>query len=114
VLLDSLDVVWTQGGRFVAAFLVAPRPAVNGLLLLSDIAALRPGAEIPFFMVAPDAERAALRGEAARPTFARQSPPLAQSFRFVPAEKLEQSLANVGAFLRYLRPEFVEALAEHL
>jgi hypothetical protein len=112
--LASVDVVWTQGGRFVGAFLVAPRPAVNGLLLLSDVLALQPGVEIPFFLVAPEADRDELRREASRPTFARLSPPLAEACRFVSAERLEQSLANVSAFLRYLRPEFVEALAERL
>jgi hypothetical protein len=112
--LASVDVVWAQGGRFVGAFLVAPQPAVAGLLLLSDVLALQPGVEIPFFLVAAEADREELRREASRPTFARLTPPLAEACRFISVEKLADSLANVSAFLRYLRPEFVEALAERL
>ncbi|MDB4950695.1 MAG: hypothetical protein JWM27_3344 [Gemmatimonadetes bacterium] len=112
--LAALDVVWTDGGRFVGAFLVAPASAAEGLLGLADVLALQPGVGIPFYVVASESSRQALRRAAGRPTFARLNPPLADACRFIAFEALDQALSRVSGFLRYLRPEFVESLAERL
>jgi hypothetical protein len=112
--LAEMDVVWMQAGKVVAVFVVDPAPLVEGVLRVSDMLAARPGIQLPFFVVAAEAARAELRVLAHRPTFGRLNPPLADAVRFLGREKLDGALGQVTGFLRYLRPEFIESLAEPL
>jgi hypothetical protein len=112
--LAALDVVWAQDGQVVAAFLVDPPSAAEGLLAVADVLAVGSGARLPVYLVAPEDAREALRSAAVRPAFARMQPPVGEACAFIGFSALEQSLAGVAAFLRYLRPEFIEALSEPL
>lgn len=111
--LAGMDVVWHRDGRFAAVFLAGPSPTLlHGLVQVSDFLAEHPDAGVPFYLVGPAAALDEARREAARPTFARLS--VAGACRFIGYPALERGLERVGGFLRYLKPEFVEAMAERL
>lgn len=112
--LAALDVVWHEAGEVVGAFVVDPPfPLAIALLDLADLVAA--GTAVPpLVLVAPEALRAPIRSEAARPVFARLPVPLATACGFLAHEALDRALERAADFLPYLRPGFVLALAERL
>ncbi len=62
--------------------------------------------------MAPDDRRDKVFVEVNRPTFSRLEPPLVDVCRFISFSTLRQRLGEVAAFLRYLKPEFLEELSE--
>jgi len=79
---------------------------------MSDLVAMQPNLKIPLYLVAPNDRREKVISELNRPTFARLSPPLPEICRFVPFSALREKVQSVAAFVQYLRPEFVEEIAE--
>jgi hypothetical protein len=47
-----------------------------------------------------------------RPTFARLSPPMSQTCRFISFEELRRQIDLAKHLLQFLKAEFVEALSE--
>jgi hypothetical protein len=67
---------------------------------------------IPLYLVAPDDRGEKVIVEVNRPTFSRLSPPLAEVCRFIPFSTLRERLTQVAAFVRYLRPDFLDDVSE--
>lgn len=111
--IELIDVLWLKGNAIVAAFEVESTTSIySGLLRMSDLLAMQPNLNIPLFIVAPDERRDKVIEEVNRPTFSRLTPPLVQVCRFIPFSALRNRLKEVGAFVRYLKPEFLDELSE--
>jgi hypothetical protein len=111
--IELIDVLWLQGNAIVAAFEIESTTSIySGLLRMSDLVAMQPNLKIPLYLVAPDDRREKVIAEVNRPTFARLSPPLQEICRYVPFSALRDKVQSVAAFVQYLRPEFIEEIAE--
>jgi len=111
--IELIDVVWLQGDAIVAAFEVEHTSAIySGLLRMSDLVSMQPNIKINLYMVAPDDRRDKVITEINRPTFARLKPPLPKICKFIPYSVLLKEMEEIGQRVRYMRPEFIEELAE--
>jgi hypothetical protein len=111
--IELIDVLWLKGNAIVAAFEVESTTSIySGLLRMSDLLAMQPNLNIPLFIVAPDERRDKVIEEVNRPTFSRLTPPLVEVCRFIAFSALRTRLKEVGAFVRYLKPEFLDELSE--
>jgi hypothetical protein len=50
--------------------------------------------------------------EVNRPTFHRLTPPLVEMCRYVSFENLRKRIREVGSVVKYLKPEFLDEVAE--
>lgn len=111
--VELIDVLWIKANAIVAAFEVESTTSVySGLLRMSDLLAMQPNLNIPIYLVAPVERRNKVLLEVSRPTFSRMNPPLAEVCRFISFETLNERLKEFAAVLRYLKPEFLEEVAE--
>src|SRR6266571_1164871 len=111
--IELIDVLWLKGNAIVAAFEVESTTSVySGLLRMSDLIAMQPNLNIPLYLVAPDDRRQKVFAEVNRPTFSRLSPPLVDVCRYIAFSTLRDYLSQIGGFLRYLKPEFLDELSE--
>jgi hypothetical protein len=111
--IEYIDVLWLKGNAIVAAFEVESTTSIySGLLRMSDLIAMQPNLNIPLYLVAPDERRERVFVEVNRPTFSRLSPPLVDLCRCIPFSTLKSRLAEAAAFVRYLRPEFLDEMSE--
>jgi hypothetical protein len=111
--VELIDVLWLSGNAIVAAFEIESTTSIySGLLRMSDLIAMQPNLNIPLYLVAPDDRRHSVFKEVNRPTFARLSPPLVDICRYIAFSTLRDYLTQVGAFLRYLKPQFLDELSE--
>ena len=79
---------------------------------MADLLAMQPNLNILLFLVAPAERRNKVIAEVNRPTFKRLSPPLVEMCRYISFESLRQRIKEVGAVVKYLKPEFLDAVAE--
>ena len=111
--IEFIDVLWLKGKAIVAAFEVESTTSIySGLLRMSDLIAMQPNLNIPLYLVAPDERREKVFIEVNRPTFSRLSPPLVEVCRFISFSTLKERLQATAAFVKYLKPEFLEELSE--
>jgi predicted RNA-binding protein len=111
--IEYIDVLWLRGNAVIAAFEVESTTSIySGLLRMSDLISMQPNLNIPLYLVAPDDRRNKVFEEVNRPTFSRMQPPLAEVCRYIAFETLRERLEAASGFIRYLRPEFLEELAE--
>ena len=111
--IELIDVLWLKGNTIVAAFEIESTTSIySGLLRMSDLTAMQPNLNIPLYLVAPDDRRDKVMSEINRPTFSRLVPPLSETCRFIAFSDLKEKFAEVGAYLRFLKPEFLEELSE--
>ena len=111
--IELIDVLWLQGNAIVAAFEIESTTSIySGLLRMSDLIAMQPNLNVPLYLVAPDERRSRVVAEINRPTFTRLSPPMSQLCRFIPFSGLRERLAQLTSMARYLKPEFIDELAE--
>ena len=111
--IELIDVLWLKGKTIVAAFEIESTTSIySGLLRMSDLIAMQPNLNIPLFLVAPDERREKVIQEVNRPTFSRLTPPMTEMCRFIPFTALREQIEKAGALLRYLRPEFLNEIAE--
>jgi hypothetical protein len=114
--IELIDVLWLDGNSIVAAFEIEHTTAIySGLLRMADLITMQPNINIPLFIVAPDERREKVEHEINRPIFSKAlKQPLPGICRYIPysalREKVEQ--AEIGGFLRYLRPDFLDEIAE--
>lgn len=112
-IIENIDVLWLSGNSFQAAFEIERTTSIySGLLRMSDLLAMQPNLNIPLFLVAPDERRSKVISEVNRATFSRLTTPLVEVCRFIPFSSLRSHVANVGPYLRYLRPEVLQELSE--
>lgn len=113
--IELIDVLWLQENAIVAAFEIEHTTAIySGLLRMSDLVAMQPNINIRLYLVAPDERRDKVFTEINRPTFTTLKPPLRDICQFIPYSSLQEKLRQVGNFLRYLRPEFLDEIAESI
>jgi hypothetical protein len=111
--IELIDVLWLQNNAIVAAFEVEHTTAIySGLLRMADLLAMQPNLKIPLFIVAPDERRDRVIEEINRPTFSRLRPPLNDVCRFIPYSALKEKLSQIGALAQYLKPDFLDQIAE--
>lgn len=79
---------------------------------MADLLAMQPNINIPLYLVAPDERRDKVMDEVNRPTFSRLAPPLAEVCSYISFSTLRNGLGKVQGFLKYLKPDFLEELAE--
>ena len=84
----------------------------SGLLRMADLVAMQPNLNIPLYLVAPDERREKVMTEVNRPTFCRLNPPLSQICRFISFSGLKDQINQAAAYIRFLKPEFLEELSE--
>src|SRR5262249_40435520 len=111
--IELIDVLWLRENAIVAAFEIEHTTSIySGLLRMSDLVAMQPNINIRLYIVAPDLRREKVFTEINRPTFTSLKPPLREICQFIPYSSLQEKLQQVGNFLKYLRPEFLDEIAE--
>jgi hypothetical protein len=111
--IELIDVLWLSGNAIVAAFEIESTTSIySGLLRMSDLITMQPNLAIPLFLVAPDDRREKVIAEINRPTFARLKPPMSEMCRYIPFSALKRRLKEVEGFVPYLKPEFLDEIAE--
>jgi hypothetical protein len=111
--IELIDVLWLQGHSIAPAFEIEHTTAIySGLLRMADLISMQPNIKIRLFIVAPDEKREKVIEEINRPTFSRLSPPLNTVCRFIAYSALKTKLAQVGEFVRHLKPDFVMDISE--
>jgi len=110
--IELIDVLWLQGDAIVVAFEVEHTSAIySGLLRMADLIAMQPNIKINLYLVAPDDRFEKVFSEINRPTFSRLKPPLPKICRFIPYSGLKSEIEKVGHRIKYMKPEFIEAIA---
>jgi hypothetical protein len=113
--IERIDVLWLKRNRIEAAFEIESTTAIySGLLRMSDLLAMQPNIDIPLFIVAPDERRHLVHREIRRPTFTRLETPLHDVCRFIAFSKLEGALDRLGDHVQYMRPDFLDSIAERV
>ena len=111
--IELIDVLWLRGKTIVAAFEIESTTSIySGLLRMADLIAMQPNLNIPLYIVAPDDRREKVMSEINRPTFSRLDPPMREMCSFLPFSALQTKLAQVSQFISYLKPDFIDELAE--
>jgi len=111
--VESIDVLWLEGSRVVAAFEVEHSTAIySGLLRMADLVALIPDLPVDLFVVADASRLPRWRAELNRPAFERLGLP--QRCYFLPYEQV-RTAANLGDHvLANLRRDYFRAVATPL
>jgi predicted RNA-binding protein len=111
--IELIDVLWLRGNGIAAAFEIESTTSIySGLLRMSDLIAMQPNLNIPLYLVAPDDRQDKVVNEINRPTFSRLNPPLSEVCRYISFSALQRKLDEVGSYIKYLRPEFLDELSE--
>lgn len=111
--IELIDVLWLRGNAIVAAFEIESTTSIySGLLRMSDLITMQPNLNIPLYLVAPDERRGKVIAEVNRPTFSRRTPPMNRICSFISFTTLRQNMERVAGMTRYLKPEFLQELAE--
>lgn len=111
--IELIDVLWLKGNSILAAFEIESTTSIySGLLRMSDLVSMQPNLKIPLYLVAPEERRDKVFTEINRPTFSRLNPALAEICRFISFTDLRRRLTEISAYARYLKPEFLEEIAE--
>jgi len=112
--IELIDVLWLQGNAIIAAFEIESTTSIySGLLRMADLIAMQPNLNIPLYLVAPDERRDKVMNEVNRPTFGRLNPPLSEVCSYISFSALRNQLKQVQGFVKYLKPDFLEELAEN-
>ncbi|MGE3405737.1 MAG: hypothetical protein AB7I37_02915 [Pirellulales bacterium] len=111
--IENLDVIWLNGKTFEAAFEVEHSTSIySGLLRMSDLLYMQANINIKLYLVAPDERYTKFVKEVSRPTFNASNKPLHTLCNFLPYSKLCSRLEEVKNVIQYLKPEFIDEIAE--
>ncbi len=111
--IENIDVLWLRGNAIVAAFEVEHSTSIySGLLRMSDLLTMQPNIDIKLYLAAPDSRFEKFKREIPRPTFASCAKPLHNVCGFLPYSELCKRLEEVKNVLPYLKPEFIDEIAE--
>lgn len=111
--IELIDVLWLRKTAIVAAFEIESTTSIySGLLRMSDLIAMQPNLNIPFYLVAPDDRRNKVLAEVNRPTFSRLSPPLKDVCRYIAFSTLRDQLPKDSRVIRHLTAEFLSEFSE--
>ena len=111
--IENIDVLWLQGDAIIAAFEIEHTTSIySGLLRMSDLISMQPNIKINLYIVAPDERRDKVIEEINRPTFAKLKSPLNKICKFIPYSKLKERYEKARVFVKHLKPEFIDEIAE--
>jgi hypothetical protein len=111
--IEEIDVIWFSSQSIVAAFEVEHTTSIfSGLLRMADLLTMQPNLDIKLYIVGPDDRYEKFEAEVARPTFAARPKPLHSLCRFLPYSKLCTRLEEARNVIKFLRPEFLDEIAE--
>jgi hypothetical protein len=113
--IENIDVLWIRGKSIEAAFEIEHTSAIySGILRMSDLVSMQPNISIRLYIVAPDDRREKVIEEIMRPTFSRMAPPLGEYCQYISYSSLENKIdeAEAAGVTRYLKPEFIDEIAE--
>lgn len=111
--IEKIDVLWLQGDAIIGAFEIEHTTSIySGLLRMEDLISMQPNIKINLFIIAPDERRDKVFEEINRPIFAKLKPPLPKICKFIPYSELKKGIDNVRSYTKYLKPEFIEEIAE--
>ncbi len=111
--IELIDVLWLQGDAIMAAFEVEHTSAIySGLLRMSDLISMQPNIKINLYIVAPDERQDKVISEVNRPTFSKLKPPLNKLCRYIAYSRLKSEIDQIGYRISYLKPEFLNGIAE--
>jgi hypothetical protein len=79
---------------------------------MSDLVSMQPNININLYIVAPEVRRSRVFEEINRPTFAKLETPLNETCQFISYSTLKDKIEKVTGYIRYLKPEFLEDIAE--
>jgi hypothetical protein len=110
-IVETIDVLWLEGDSILCAFEIEHTTSIySGLLRMSDLLTLQPNINIKLYLVAPEDRKAKVVQELGRPTFARLKLPTL--CKLVTFERLTQEIEQLGSRASYVRPEFIDSIAE--
>ncbi len=111
--IELIDVLWLQGDAILAAFEVEHTSAIySGLLRMADLVSMQPNIKLNLYLVAPDDRSDKVLNEINRPTFKKLKPPLPRICKFIPYSKLKKETEVIGSRARFMKPEFIDEIAE--
>lgn len=111
--LERVHLFWFNAGGLVALFAAGQGAALTeGLLRIADLHALYPKLKAPLYLIGPEASRARAGEEVRRPLFQLLKKPLGEAISFLPYEGLRAEVEGIGSRLKYLKPEFLEEMAQ--
>ncbi len=111
--IENIDALWLSGQTIVAAFEVEHTSTIySGLLRMSDLITMQPNLDIKFYLAAPDEREDKFRKEIVRATFSLRKKPLHTLCRFLPYSKLCSRLEEARNVVRFLKPEFLDDIAD--
>ncbi len=112
-IISNIDVIWFDGNAVVAAFEIEHTTSIySGLLRMSDLLVMQPNIDIKLYLVAPDERFEKFKKEVPRPTFAASNKPLHQACKFLSYTALIDRLREINNVVQYLKPEFLESIAD--
>lgn len=112
-VVKLIDVLWLDGNAIIAAFEVESTTSIySGLLRMSDLLSMQPNISVPLFLLAPEDWRTRVIAQVNRPTFARMKQPLVEVCRYISFEGLREALAASKAFVKYLKPDYLQEISE--
>ena len=112
-IIEEIDVLWLQGQTIVAGFEVEHSTSIfSGLLRMCDLLTMQPNISIKLYIAGPDERQSKFEAEIARPTFAARARSLHSLCRFLPYSRLCNRLEEAKNVIRFLRPEFLDEIAE--
>jgi hypothetical protein len=111
--IELIDVLWLQGDSILAAFEVEHTSAIySGLLRMADLVSMQPNIKLNIYLVAADDKRNKVLSEINRPTFKKLKPSLPTICKFISYSKLKNETEQIGYRARFMKPEFIEQIAE--
>ena len=111
--IQLIDVLVLKGNQIKAAFEIESTTSIySGILRLADLIAMQPHINMPLYLVAPDDRREKVITEVNRPVFSKLSPPMSEICSFIPFSALHRHISQLGAYVQYLNPDFLDKLSE--
>jgi hypothetical protein len=111
--IELIDLIWLKGNSIIAAFEIESTTQIfSGLLRMADLIAMHSHLNIPLYIVAPSERRTKVITEVNRPIFSRLEPPMSEMCALITFETLREKVAQVSGFVKVLKPEVIEEMAE--
>lgn len=111
--IQLIDVLWLKQNNIIAAFEIESTTSIySGILRMADLIAMLPYINIPLYIVAPNERREKVYEEVNRPVFSNLPTPMNQICKYIAFSKLRDAITKTGSMIKYLKPEFLDEIAE--
>jgi hypothetical protein len=114
-ILETMDGLWVLENDIQAVFIIEDGMDLGcACRKAADLLALHPKLKAPIYLVSDRKALHFITREVNRPINKLLKKPLEEKLRFLSWENLQAEVQGLGDRLRYLKPEFLEALSEGL